>query len=100
ADLHRRAAVNRDAEEIVHARNVTAGRREVEPAAVARPCVELIKGIIESEAAQVARVERQDVDVAVAGARGDEGELFTVGRIERARFVRRMRDEQTRRAAR
>ena len=45
------------------------------------------------------RGEGQHVDVAVAGARGREGEPLAVGRKQRPRFGRRMRHEQARFAA-
>jgi hypothetical protein len=64
------------------------------PAPVARPAVELVEAVVESQALDLARVEREDVDVSVARAGGDEGDAPPVGRVDRARFVRRVRDEK------
>src|SRR5262249_38786833 len=84
-----------DAEKIVHSRNVAAGRREIDEPPVARPRVQLFAGVVEGQSLQLARFKRQRVDVAIASPRRDESQPFAVWRIERTRFVRRMRDEQS-----
>ena len=69
ADRHRRAAVHTDAIEIVETTDVAAGGREIDPTAVARPAIELIEAVVEGETFKIAGCERQQIDVAVAGAR-------------------------------
>ena len=61
--------------QIVLAADVVRAVREIDPSAVARPGIQLIQPIVEGQALQFAGGQRQDVDVAAAGARGDEGQL-------------------------
>ena len=98
-DRHGRAAFRRNAVDVVHAGDVPAVRREVDPLAVGRPGIELLVGVVVGQALQLSRVERQDVNVAVARAVRGKGEPFAVGGEERARLGRRVRDEEVRRAA-
>ena len=98
ADLHRRAAIAADAIDISRA-DIATVRGEVNPAAVRRPGVELIVAVIKRQPLQIARINRQHIDVAVAGACRSEREFAPVRRIKRPRFGRRMRNQQVRIAA-
>ena len=99
ADGHRRAAVAPHAIEVVHPRDVAAGRREVQPLAVARPPVQPLQPIVERHLFEGAGRKREDVDVAAAGAIRNERQPLAVRRIERPRLGRLVRDEQARIAA-
>ena len=94
AHRHGRPTLGADAEHVVHAGDLAARGREVEPLAVGRPRVELVEPVVERQAGEVAGRERQHVHVAAAGARRDERQSLPVGRVQRPRFVRGMRDEQ------
>src|SRR5262245_20196068 len=69
ADGHRHPARARHAEDVVHAPNVVAEGAEVDPARIARPAIQLLEAIVPGDAPQRAGRERQNVDVAAAGAR-------------------------------
>ena len=100
ADGRRRAAGGRDAVHVVHAaREIVRAREEVQVFPVARPAVELIRSVVVRHAPDVARRERQHVDVAAARARRHERQLRLVGRIDGMRLVRGVRDEEPRLAA-
>src|ERR1700728_1506506 len=79
--------------------DVVNGGREINPLAVAGPAVELVGLIAPGEAAQIAGGEGEDVDVAATGARGDEGKLRAIGRVDGSRFRRWIGNEQMRFAA-
>ena len=98
-DGRRRAALAGHAEDVVHARDVVARRAEVDPPRIARPAVQLLQPVVPRHSAERAGRERDDVDVAAAGPRGDERELASVGREERAPVVGRIGREQARVAA-
>src|SRR5205085_6661810 len=93
-DLQGRPAVGAHAVDVVARGDVARRRGEVDPTPVVRPRVELLEAVVEGESPEVARGEVEHVDVAVARARRDEGEAAAVGRVERARLGRRVRDEQ------
>src|ERR1043166_3659848 len=76
-DLHRRAAVRADAKDVCSSVVATVGT-EVNPATIVGPCVKLIVAVIKRQTLQVAGIDRQDVDIAVACTRGTEGQLFAV----------------------
>ena len=98
AHRQRRPAFGADAKDVVHSGDVAARRREVEPAAVARPRVELIVRVVKRDAAQFARVEREHVDVAPP-VRVEVKARRELGRIDGARFGGGVGDEQARFAA-
>jgi hypothetical protein len=52
----------------------------------------LIIRVVERKPTEIARIESEKVDIAIACAIGNEGEFFPVGRIERTRFGRGVRD--------
>ena len=99
ADLHRRAPIAADAIDIGRA-DITTIRCEVNPAAIRGPCVKLIAAVIKGQPLEIARVDRQHIDVAVARARGAKRESSPIRRIERTRFGCRMRNQQVRVATR
>ena len=96
AEEHRRPARRAHAEHVVHAGDVAAVAREVDPLGVGRPPVDQLRGVVPSESGDVARVDGQDVDVAPTGASRGEGEAPPVRRPLRTAFGRRVRDEQAR----
>jgi hypothetical protein len=67
--LHWRAALDLDPIDIVHSAEVKGTRGEVDPLAVGRPGVKLIIVIIKSQPFEIARLDPQNVNVTVAGAR-------------------------------
>ena len=77
ANSHRRAAVAADAKNV--RAHLEATRGEINPTAVSRPGVESIWGVVKGQPFQIARVEREQIDIAVAGARGDKGKLASIG---------------------
>ena len=93
---HRGPAVGSDAVDIEHARDVVARRLEINRFAVRRPSAHELVGIVERQTGNLAAGQRQHVDVAVAAPRRREGEAFAVGREQRTRLGRGMRDEQVR----
>src|ERR1035437_6722061 len=94
-----RVASGVDGIDVVLAGDFVRAGGEVDPLAVAAPGVELFHPIVEGEALQFIRGEGKDIDVAAAGAGGDERELRAVGRIERTRLLGWMCDEDVRFAA-
>ncbi len=95
-DGHRSASLGAHPVEVVLAPDVVGAVREVEPLAVARPGVELIQAVIESDALQISRGQREHIDIAVSRARGDEGQSLPVRRVQRPGLVGGMRDQQVR----
>ena len=93
---HRRPAFRTHTVNIILAAHVVRSGGEINPLAVARPRVELLHSVIERQSLQLARNQREDVDVASARARGYEGELRAIGRIKRSRLFGRMRHENMR----
>src|SRR5207248_2452275 len=79
--------------------DVRGGRRVVDPFAVGREAVQLLAPVVEGQPSDVTGVEVEQVEVAVAGARRDEGQVLAVRRVERAGLARGVRDEQPRLAA-
>src|SRR5262249_17395313 len=67
-NLHRRAAVAADPED-VRAAVVAAAGTKINPASISRPGVQLIVTVVEGQPLQIAGVDREDVDVAVTCAR-------------------------------
>ena len=96
---HRCAALGTHAKDVAHAGDVARRGGEVEPLSVVRPAVELVVRIVERDALQLTRGERQHVDVAVAGAGRHEREPRAIGRPFRPALVGRMRHEKSRVAA-
>src|SRR5262244_2341036 len=76
-DLHRRTTVRANAKDVSSAVVATAGA-EVNPAAIVGPCVELIVAVIKRQTLQLASIDREDVDIAVACTRGTEGQFSAV----------------------
>src|SRR5689334_4435399 len=66
--LHRRAAVAADAEDVAAPQHVFATGMKVNPTPVTRPAVQLFAAIVKCEALQIATVERQYINIAIAGA--------------------------------
>ena len=99
-DRHRRAAVGADAVDVEHAGDLVAARlrSSTDLPSADHPRHQLVR-IVERQPRELAAGEREDVDVAVAGARRGEREPLAVGREQRPRFGRRMRHEQPRVAA-
>src|SRR6266480_4416106 len=71
---HGSAAVGTDAKDVVHPGDVAAAGGEIDPTAIRRPRVELIITVIESQAFQLAGVQREHVDVAISRARRNESQ--------------------------
>ena len=67
---------------------------KINPAAIARPIIEMFEPVFKGKALQLAGRDRQNVDIAVSGERGFEGETFPVRRIKRARHGGGIRDQQ------
>ena len=99
AHRHRRSALHAHAIQIVLAADVLRSVREVDPAVVARPGVELVQAVVERQSLEFAGRQREDVDVATAGPRGNEGQLRPIGRVEGPRFLRGVGNQQMRFAA-
>ena len=77
ADLHRRATVTVDSEQ-VRPSHIECRRREVNPASISRPRVEQFKAVVERNPFEIAGVDRQHVNVAIAGARRHERQSLAV----------------------
>ena len=93
-DFERGAAGGADAEDVALAGDVVDGGGEVEPFAVGGPGVERFGGVGVGEAGELAGGEGEDVDVAHAGAGGDEGEAGAIGGVEGPRLGGGMGDEE------
>jgi hypothetical protein len=91
---HGSATFDADTEEVVLTANVVRATRKVDPAAVSRPGIQLLGAIVEGQAFEIARSEREHVDVAVAGSGRNECEARAIGRIEWARFIGGVRDQE------
>jgi hypothetical protein len=94
ADLQRRAAGRRDAEDVALPRDVVGARGEIDPLTVTRPAVQGLARLRIGQALQFARGERQHIEVGVAAARGDEGQPAPVWRIGGPRLCGGIGDQQ------
>jgi hypothetical protein len=95
ADRRRRAAFGPDAEKIVHAGDVAARRRKVDPRPIARPRVKPFDPIVERQLPQRACGEVHQINVAATGPVRHEGQRPAIRGVERPRFAGRVRHEQT-----
>ncbi len=93
-DGHGRAAIGGDAVDVARPADLAAAAGEVEGPAVRRPGVEPVGGVVVRQPFQLARVEREDVDVAVARLGRHEREPPAVRRVERPEHVAQVGDQR------
>ena len=99
ADLHRRAAIGADAEDVGLARDILHAAGEIEIFAIGRPGVELLARLGIGQSRHRAAGEIEHIDVLAAAARRGEGEPRAVGGVKRAALGRAIGDQEARDAA-